>query len=144
MPFDPVCPCPELEQLSGAAPLRPLGRDWWMDAPGLDVLAAACQMLAAHARLITLSAQTGEGVETVVIYHYALGSAVLHLKVSTAGGVLPSITPVLPAASWIEREIMDLFAVTFIGHPEPGRLVRPAQLEPGFFRRPGGSAGARG
>ena len=47
---------------------------------------------------------------------------------------------ILPAAEWIEREIQDLFKVTFEGHPHPDRLIRPLQLEPGLFREPGGSA----
>jgi len=37
----------------------------------------------------------------------------------------PSLTPVLPAAHWDEREAMDLFGGTALGHPDPRRLVLP-------------------
>ena len=39
--------------------------------------------------------------------------------------VLDSITPVWPAANWLEREIMDLMGVKFEGHPDPRRLMMP-------------------
>ena len=38
---------------------------------------------------------------------------------------LPSITPVLPGADRIEREITEMFGVRFEGHPRPGRLLLP-------------------
>lgn len=38
---------------------------------------------------------------------------------------LPSITPVVPGANWIEREIRDLLGIEFEGHPDPRRLVLP-------------------
>jgi Ni,Fe-hydrogenase III component G len=36
---------------------------------------------------------------------------------------LDSISPVIPAANWAERECRDLLGVDFIGHPDPRRLV---------------------
>ncbi len=35
----------------------------------------------------------------------------------------PSVTPVLPATHWYEREIKDLFGIEPVGHPDPRRLV---------------------
>jgi Ni,Fe-hydrogenase III large subunit/Ni,Fe-hydrogenase III component G len=35
----------------------------------------------------------------------------------------PSVTPLLPAAHWYEREARDLFGVVPVGHPDPRRLV---------------------
>ena len=35
----------------------------------------------------------------------------------------PSLTPMIPAAHWYEREIMDLFGLVPVGHPDPRRLV---------------------
>ena len=36
----------------------------------------------------------------------------------------PSITPILHAAKWYEREIRDLFGLIPVGHPDMRRLVR--------------------
>jgi Ni,Fe-hydrogenase III large subunit/Ni,Fe-hydrogenase III component G len=35
----------------------------------------------------------------------------------------PSLTPMIPAAHWYEREISDLFGLLPVGHPDPRRLV---------------------
>jgi Ni,Fe-hydrogenase III large subunit/Ni,Fe-hydrogenase III component G len=35
----------------------------------------------------------------------------------------PSITPLVPAAHWDEREARDLFGIVPVGHPDPRRLV---------------------
>jgi Ni,Fe-hydrogenase III component G len=38
---------------------------------------------------------------------------------------VPSITPILPGADRIEREIAETFGVRFEGHPRPGRPPLP-------------------
>src|SRR5215213_5732820 len=40
---------------------------------------------------------------------------------------VPSVTSVWPAANWLEREILDLMGITFEGHPDPRRLLLPAE-----------------
>jgi Ni,Fe-hydrogenase III component G len=111
-----------------------------MAAPTLDVLALARCMQSLGARLSTLTAAALPGEETEIIYHYYLDHQALNFKVTTQGNSLPSISPLLPAAEWIEREIQDLYRVQFQNHPHPARLIRPSQLEPGLFRQPGGAA----
>ncbi|MFB3902126.1 MAG: NADH-quinone oxidoreductase subunit C [Acidobacteriota bacterium] len=56
---------------------------------------------------------------------------------SSAGGENPavaSITPMVPAANWAEREFQDLLGIKAEGHPDPRRLVLaddwPAGLHP--------------
>jgi NADH-quinone oxidoreductase subunit C len=36
---------------------------------------------------------------------------------------MPSIAPIVKGAEWIEREISELFGITFEGHPWPERLL---------------------
>lgn len=37
----------------------------------------------------------------------------------------PSVTPLVPAAAWYERDVRDLFGLHPVGHPDPRRLVLP-------------------
>jgi NADH-quinone oxidoreductase subunit C len=38
---------------------------------------------------------------------------------------MPSLTPMMAGANYIEREIRELFGIEFLGHPEPKRLILP-------------------
>ena len=51
----------------------------------------------------------------------------LRLKVRLQGGDarVQTVTGVWPAANWLEREVWDLFGITFDGHPDPRRLLMP-------------------
>lgn len=128
----------QLQSIQGVTYLIQRPDGWWMDAPQLDVLAAAAVMKEHSARLSTISAAMLPGDETEIIYHYFAGQQAYNFKVCTQHNAIPSISPVLPAADWIEREIQDLYRVEFVGHPHPERLLRPRQLAAGFFREPGG------
>lgn len=130
-----------LQALDGAAPIDLRADGFWMDAPNLDVISAAGLMLEHEARLSTITAFALDDGETQIIYHYAAGRIPYNLCARTHGNNLASITPLIPAADWPEREIADLFAVTLTGHTNPARLIRPPQLQPGYFREPGGAAG---
>jgi NADH-quinone oxidoreductase subunit C len=73
-----------------------------------------------------------------VVYHlacvgeaYASGPAApprrLRLKVRVSGDAprLPSVVSVYPGANWLEREIFDLFGLSFDGHPDLRRILMP-------------------
>jgi NADH-quinone oxidoreductase subunit C len=50
----------------------------------------------------------------------------VRLKVRAAEGeAVPSMAGIWPAANWLEREIFDMFGVTFTGHPDLRRMLLP-------------------
>ena len=54
----------------------------------------------------------------------------VRLKVSLAEGEsVDSVTEVWPTANWMEREVYDLFGVTFKNHPDLRRILLPPDWE---------------
>ena len=54
----------------------------------------------------------------------------VRLKVALAEGAnVDSVTEVWPAANWMEREVYDLFGVTFRNHPDLRRILLPPDWE---------------
>ena len=78
-----------------------------------------------------------------VVYHlaslgeaYVTGAAAapprrLRLKVRLPADDprVATIVPVYPAAGWLEREVFDLFGITFEGHPDLRRILMPEDWE---------------
>ncbi len=88
-----------------------------------DVESVFALLRAGTARLVTIFGSKDELGKLWV--HYILdvdNSAyrVLHLPVES---LLPSATPVTPAAAWYEREIRDQFGIQLHGHPDPRPLL---------------------
>ena len=52
-----------------------------------------------------------------------VGLARLRADVPLTAAAYPSVTPLVPAAHWDERETRDLFGIVPVGHPDPRRLV---------------------
>jgi NADH-quinone oxidoreductase subunit C len=69
--------------------------------------------------------------EVSYIFHALETNARIRLKCATGGDTptLPTISSVYPSANWLEREIYDMFGVTFDGHPELRRLLMPNDWE---------------
>ena len=64
----------------------------------------------------------GLALETVVQQPDAT-LARLRTPIPLAAAAYPSITPLVPAAHWDEREARDLLGIVPLGHPDPRRLV---------------------
>lgn len=67
--------------------------------------------------------------DLTVVYHlYSFErNAFVRLKVALpeATPAMPSATPVWPSANWYEREVWDMFGVSFEGHPHLERILMP-------------------
>ena len=131
-----------LKQLQGGGLVQNRLDGLWMDLGEVTILILAELMKGLEARLTTISAISIENNETEIIYHFAIGSQAINVKTRTKTNGIPSISTIFKAANWIERENHDFFGVDFTGHPNLVRLLRPPQLAEGFFRQPGGAAGA--
>ena len=71
------------------------------------------------------------GREPRIWMAYHLASHDRGLRVRVKAGLpeddlrLPSATPIFASANWQEREVFDLFGVTFDGHPDLRRILMP-------------------
>jgi NADH-quinone oxidoreductase subunit C len=121
---------------------------------GREQLVDVCRVLRNHPKLQFgfLSEVTAVDYHPVeprfeVVYHLAcLGPAYavpesgasalstptrLRLKVRASGAEawVPTVTTVWPAANWLEREVFDLFGISFDGHPDLRRVLMPEDWE---------------
>ena len=87
-----------------------------------------------------LAAVTGldlgvEPGEFEVLYHFCAGAAVvtLHVRVPRNGGVVPSLSEVVPSAGFYERELGEMFGITVQGAPDNSRLFLPDQWPEGAY-----------
>jgi len=76
-----------------------------------------------------ISAITGVdlGDKIGLLYHIRTNGAIVTVstEVPKEAPKIPTITDLIPGAHFHEREVADLFGVTFEGHPNPARLVLP-------------------
>jgi NADH/F420H2 dehydrogenase subunit C len=49
--------------------------------------------------------------------------------VALAEPIVPSVSDLWPAADWAEREIYDLYGISFSGHPDLRRIQMPVEWE---------------
>lgn len=107
---------------------------------GADSIVAVCEFLRddAEARFNYLSDLTcvhyplaPERPLEIVYNLYSISrNERVRLKVGLADGAsVDSVTSVWPTANWMEREVYDLFGVSFQNHPDLRRILLPADWE---------------
>jgi NADH-quinone oxidoreductase subunit C len=91
-----------------------------------------------YARFVDLTAvdrlKRQDRFELVYLFYSMQAKAWLRLKTLTDGEA-PSLTPMLPGANWYEREVFDLFGISFEGHPNLTRIMLPDSWEGHPLRR---------
>lgn len=77
-----------------------------------------------------------DGTSYELTHHFDLaGDTVTVVAFVGAGDSIASLTPLYRAADWPEREIMETYALTVAGHPDPRRLFIDASIEPSVLER---------
>jgi len=99
-----------------------------------DVIGYLFRILGARLSIAT-GIDTRTGIE--MLYHMAFDKHDLVVTVRTIVGKpelkMPTLTDMIPAANWIEREIHEMLGVDFIGHPNLERLLLPDDWEEGEY-----------
>ena len=72
--------------------------------------------------------QDGEDGEGRFVMVYQLFSTVLHIRIRIKCLIgehqqVPTITDLFSGANWLEREVFDMFGITFAGHPNLRRIM---------------------
>lgn len=62
-------------------------------------------------------------------YWFGDNAIAIRVRVPRDGGHVRSVADVWPAADWHEREVFDLFGVTFDEHPDHRRILCPDDWE---------------
>lgn len=107
----------------------------WADWPDLDVRAMADLMRRHRIRLVTLTAVPLTENTLRLIYHWDADGQLLSLATTVAAGHIPSISDILPAADWVEREIRDYYGPEFDGRDSTPPLMLREGDPPGLFTR---------
>jgi NADH-quinone oxidoreductase subunit C len=96
-----------------------------------QIVAVATAMLEQKCYLESLTAL--DLVESFdLVYHFAsfyqLGRTVVHVPLAK-GASVPTISQVYPGADWFEREVCEMFGITFAGHPNLKNLILPEDAD---------------
>ncbi len=68
------------------------------------------------------------GVVYVVLNLQAGERLIIKTFVNDPNPSLPSMYPLWKSADWLEREVYDMFGITFTGHPDLRRILTPDEF----------------
>lgn len=108
---------------------------WWATLPPGEVRTMATVMREHEVRLATVTGVPTPDEGLRLIYHWDLGAEILNIQTWVQDGHVATVSDLIPAADWVERELGDYFALTFDGRPEMQPLMLTAGDAPGFFSR---------
>lgn len=92
---------------------------------------------AASGPLTSLSGLPIDGKTYELLYHFDLDGDTLSLMVflPESGGSVASLTPLYRHADWSERELMEIYDLTVVDHPNPRRLFIDEAIDPAVLER---------
>ncbi|WP_224984237.1 NADH-quinone oxidoreductase subunit C [Geomonas agri] len=114
----------------------------WCRLPSGEALLPAARAVAelgGRLAMVTpyLPERAQEKGEREIAYHFDLDGATLTLTVilPLEWARVPSLTPIFRNCDWQERELMELYDVQVVGHPDPRRLFLDHSLPHAPFER---------
>jgi NADH-quinone oxidoreductase subunit C len=67
-------------------------------------------------------------VHYVVLNHETSERVVVKVGVDDPHPTVPTAVPLWPGADWMEREVFDMYGISFAGHPDLRRILMPDEF----------------
>lgn len=109
---------------------------WFLLSKPEKILDAAKILHSAGARLAMITAYNEHDRRMQdACYEFVVEGIVYNVTVHLSEGhdSIPSITPIFANADWHEREMMELYGIQIINHPNPRRLFLDETLDKGLL-----------
>ncbi|MDD2942028.1 MAG: NADH-quinone oxidoreductase subunit C [bacterium] len=86
---------------------------------------SACKTFSLPLHVNAIDRMSDDKIEVIYALRRADGSEQvnIHTELERSAPVIPSAAEIFPAFNWHEREIAELFGVTFTDHPDPRKLL---------------------
>lgn len=124
-----------LRELSATGPYTRATSGYWAQWPDLDVRAMATAMMDNGVRLVTVTATPADRDTLRIIYHWDADGELVNVSTTVTTGKIPTISDIVPAADWAEREIRDYYGAEFDGRASTPPLMLREGDPPGLFSR---------